>query len=284
MATGTPDTQAGNGEAPIAALPAIGARTLVMGILNVTPDSFSDGGRFNALEAALGHAAEMVAEGADILDIGGESTRPGSSEVSAEEEIARVVPVIERLAKQTATPISIDTYKAATARRALAAGAKIVNDVWGLQREPDIAHVAADFGAPVVVMHNRTEVVPELDILADMTAFFERSAEIATRAGIARDHIIVDPGIGFGKTIEQNLTALKVTPELKRLGFRVLIGTSRKSLIGRLLDRGPNERLFGTIASNVVTVTLGADIVRVHDVLAHVEAVRVADAILRGRP
>lgn len=284
MATGTPDTQAGAGAASIAALPAIGARTLVMGILNVTPDSFSDGGRFNALEAALGHAAEMVAEGADILDIGGESTRPGSSEVSAEEEIARVVPVIERLAKQTATPISIDTYKATTARRALEAGAKIVNDVWGLQREPDIARVAADFGAPVVVMHNRTEVVPELDILADMTAFFERSAEIATRAGIPRDHIIVDPGIGFGKTIEQNLTALKVTPDLKKLGFRVLIGTSRKSLIGRLLDRGPNERLFGTIASNVVTVTLGADIVRVHDVLAHVEAVRVADAILRGRP
>ena len=283
-AIATPATDSVGDPAGIPRLPALGRRTLVMGILNVTPDSFSDGGRFAALDAALTHAAEMVAEGADILDIGGESTRPGSSEVGVEEEIARVVPVIERLAKQTATPISIDTYKAETARRALAAGAGIVNDVWGLQREPDIARVAADFGAPVVVMHNRREVDPAIDIVADMIAFFERSAEIALKAGIPRHHVVVDPGIGFGKTVEQNLQALKATPELKRLGFRVLIGTSRKSLIGKLIDRGPGERLYGTIASNVVTITLGADIVRVHDVLAHVEAARVADAILRGHP
>lgn len=260
-------------------LPELGRRTLIMGILNVTPDSFSDGGLFAGRDAAVAHAHELVAEGADILDVGGESTRPGHTAVPAEEEMARVLPVIEAV-RAVPVPISIDTYKAATARAAFAAGARILNDVWGLQREPDIARVAADHGAPVVAMHNRAEVDGRLDILDEMKAFFERTLDIARRAGVPDRHVVLDPGIGFGKTFEQNLEALRRLPELKALGFPLLVGTSRKSLIGKLLDRTPRERINGTLASNVVSIVNGADILRVHDVLAHREAARVADAIL----
>ncbi|MEJ1160842.1 dihydropteroate synthase [Prosthecomicrobium sp. N25] len=254
-----------------------------MGILNVTPDSFSDGGLFFDAAVAVAHAHELVAEGADILDIGGESTRPGHTAISAEDEIARVLPVLRAVAPQVSVPISIDTYKAATARAALAAGAKIVNDVWGLQRDPEIARVAAGFGAPVIAMHNRTEVDGTLDIVADIKAFFDRTLAIARAAGIPDSQVVLDPGIGFGKTFEQNLEALRRLPELKALGFPLLVGTSRKSLIGKLLDRTPRERINGTLASNVVSIVNGADIIRVHDVLAHKEAARVADAILGKR-
>jgi dihydropteroate synthase len=276
-------SDAAGAEPRIACLPDLGRRTLVMGILNVTPDSFSDGGLFHDPAVAIEHAHEMVAEGADILDIGGESTRPGHTAISAAEELARVMPVLEAVVGAVPVPISIDTYKAETARVALAAGARIVNDVWGLQRDPDIARVAAEFGAPVIAMHNRAEVDGSLDILDDMRAFFDRTLAIARAAGIPDHHIVLDPGIGFGKTFEQNLDALRRLPALKGFGFPLLVGTSRKSLIGKLLDRTPRERINGTIASNVVSIVNGADIIRVHDVLAHKEAARVADAILGKR-
>lgn len=262
-------------------LPRLGRKTLVMGILNVTPDSFSDGGRFAAVEAAVAHAAELVEEGADILDVGGESTRPGATPVPMDEEIRRVLPVIEQVSKAHAVPISIDTYKAGTADAALKAGAKIVNDVWGLQREPDIAKVAADHGAPVIVMHNRHAIDETVDIIEDMKAWFGRAIAIATAAGVPEGHIILDPGVGFGKTFEQNLQAVARLPEIRALGFPILMGTSRKSLIGILNDNklAPKDRINGTIASNAVSIMLGADIVRVHDVRAHIEAARVVEAI-----
>ncbi len=266
-----------------ALLPDLGRRTLVMGILNVTPDSFSDGGLFHGEAQALAQAERLVLEGAAILDIGGESTRPGHTPVPADEEQARVVPVIRALAGKLPVPISIDTYKASTADAALKAGARIVNDVWGLQREPDIAAVAAAHGAPVMVMHNRETIDPALDIVADMLAFFERSLTIARRAGIPDADIVLDPGVGFGKTWEQHLEALRRLPEILALGFPVLVGVSRKSLLGRLHDREtkPADRLVGSLAAHALAGTLGADIVRVHDVAAHVEAMRVVDAVMR---
>ena len=266
-------------------LPDLGRRTHVMGILNVTPDSFSDGGLFVEPEAALRHGLDMEAEGADVIDVGGESTRPGHVPVPAEEELRRVLPIIAALAPRLRVPISIDTYKAATARAALRAGARIVNDVWGLQRDPELAFVAAEFGAPVVVMHNRDTIEAALDIIDDMRRFFERSLQLARRAGIPDSHIVLDPGIGFGKSWDQHLESLHRLPEIKALGFPVLVGVSRKSLLGRFYDASvpPRDRLFGTIGAHVMAVSLGADIVRVHDVRPHVEAARVADAIHRGR-
>ncbi|MBB5757234.1 dihydropteroate synthase [Methylorubrum rhodinum] len=266
-----------------ALLPDLGRRTLVMGILNVTPDSFSDGGRFEGVDAARVQADALIAEGAHILDIGGESTRPGHLPVPAEEEQARVLPVIAALEPGLSVPISIDTYKASTAEVALKAGATIVNDVWGLQREPDIARVAAAHGAPVIVMHNRETIDPDLDIVADMKRFFERSLDIARRAGISDADIVLDPGIGFGKSWDQHLEALRRLPEIRALGFPLLVGVSRKSLLGRLHDRetAPRDRLVGSIAAHVLAGTLGADIVRAHDVAQHVEALRVLDAVMR---
>jgi dihydropteroate synthase len=264
-------------------LPDLGRRTLVMGILNVTPDSFSDGGLFRGEAEARAQAGTLVAEGAAILDIGGESTRPGHTPVPAEEEQARVLPVIRALAPQLPVPISIDTYKASTAKVALEAGARIVNDVWGLQREPDIARVAAAHGAPVIVMHNRETIDPAIDIVADMLRFFERSLAIARAAGIPDADIVLDPGIGFGKSWDQHLEALRRLPEIRALGFPLLVGVSRKSLLGRLHDREtrPADRLHGSLSAHAVAATLGADIVRVHDVAAHVDAMRVVDAVMR---
>jgi dihydropteroate synthase len=264
----------------IASLPDLGRRTLVMGILNLTPDSFSDGGLHDAPDAGIAHALAMAGEGADIIDMGGESTRPGSTEIGAAEEQARVLPVLAAVAKEIAVPISIDTYKASTAEAALKAGARILNDVWGLQREPDIARVAAAAKAPVIVMHNRREVDPTLDIIEEFRRYFGRSVAIALKAGVAESHIVLDPGIGFGKSREQNVAALARLPELKALGFPVLVGVSRKSLIGSVVNRPPRERLAGTIAANAVAIAKGADIVRVHDVREHVDACRVADLIL----
>ena len=264
-------------------LPDLGRRTLVMGILNVTPDSFSDGGLFLGEAQAAAQAARLIAEGAAILDIGGESTRPGHVPVPAEEEQARVLPVIRGLAPRLSTPISIDTYKASTARLALGAGARIVNDVWGLQREPDIARVAADHGAPVIVMHNRETIDPAIDILADVLAFFERSLAIARRAGIPDGDIVLDPGVGFGKSWEQHLEVLRRLAEIRALGFPVLVGVSRKSILGRFHDSDtrPADRLVGSLAAHALAATLGADIVRVHDVAAHIDAMRVVDAVMR---
>ncbi len=272
------------------ALPQFGARTLVMGVLNVTPDSFSDGGLFFDPSKAIHHAAEMENEGADIIDIGGESTRPGHVPVEAEEEQRRVLPVITALTRKLRAPVSIDTYKASTARLALEAGAKIVNDVWGLQRDPEMASVVASYDVPVVIMHNREEIDPALDIVDDMRRFFERSLNLARRAGVSDKNIILDPGIGdpgigFGKSGEQHLDALRRLPEVKALGFPVLVGVSHRSVLGRFYppDVSPNERLSGTLAAHVLAVSLGADVVRVHDVRPHVEAVRVADAFVRAR-
>ncbi|QFR34965.1 dihydropteroate synthase [Ancylobacter sp. TS-1] len=258
-----------------------GGRTLVMGILNVTPDSFSDGGRSAALDDALANAHRLVAEGADILDIGGESTRPGHTPVSPDEELRRVLPAIEALA-DLPVPISVDTQKAVVAEAALRKGAAIVNDIWGLMGDPEMARVAATYDAGVVAMHNRASVDPNVDIVADILAFFEQSLERAARAGIRADRISLDPGIGFGKTFEQNLRVLASLAEFGKLGFPLLLGTSRKSLIGKVIETTPAERLPGTIASNVIGIMAGCAIIRVHDVAAHVQAARVTEAILHA--
>ncbi|MDI4663250.1 dihydropteroate synthase [Xanthobacter autotrophicus] len=250
-----------------------------MGILNVTPDSFSDGGASAAPADALATARRLVAEGADMLDVGGESTRPGHTPVEAEDEWARIAPVIAPLAAETGLPISVDTYKAYVARRALAAGAVIVNDVWGFSRDPDMAKVVADHDAAAVVMHNRTEVDETLDIVADMLDFFEKALDMADRAGVKRERLVLDPGIGFGKSFPQNLAAVRRLGELRVLDLPILLGTSRKSLIGKVIETTPAERLPGTIASNVIGIMAGVEIIRVHDVAAHVQAARVAEAI-----
>jgi dihydropteroate synthase len=260
-------------------------RPLVMGVLNVTPDSFSDGGHFKTRGPAITHAIAMEAEGADIIDVGGESTRPGSSEVSAGEEADRVIPVIEALVAKISAPISIDTYKASTAAAALTAGASIVNDVWGLMRDPDIARVAAAHGAPVVIGHWVPELASETDnskIMQRMRDDLSRCVDHAMAAGIARERITLDPGIGFGKSPAQNLLILNSLCALSDLGFPLLVGTSRKSFIGHITGREPLDRLAGTIASNVLAANNGAAILRVHDVAAHHDALRVATGIARG--
>lgn len=257
----------------------LGPRTLVMGILNITPDSFSDGGLNAAPEDAASNGRRMAAEGADILDVGGESTRPGHTPVSAEEEWTRVAPVLQSLAREDMPPVSIDTWKAEVAGRALQAGAVIVNDVWGFSRDPHMARVVADSGAAAVVMHNREAIDGTLDIVADMLAFFERALERAEKAGVKPGRIVLDPGIGFGKTFEQNLSALRHLPALRALGQPLLLGTSRKSFIGKVIETTTKERLPGTIAANTIGILAGVEIIRVHDVAAHVQAARVAEAI-----
>jgi dihydropteroate synthase len=257
----------------------IGGRTLIMGVVNVTPDSFSDGGRYPTADAAIAAGLGLVREGADMVDVGGESTRPGHAPVDAEAELARVLPVIAGLAAGTAAPISVDTSKATVAEAALKAGACIVNDVWGLARDPDMAAVVAAHDAAAVIMHNREEVDPGLDILAELSNFFSRSLDRAAAAGIRPDRIVLDPGIGFGKTLEQNLTILAQLETFGALGFPILIGVSRKSFIAKLSPSEPHDRLPGTIAANVIAALAGAAIVRVHDVAAHVQALRITEAI-----
>lgn len=255
-------------------------RTLVMGVLNVTPDSFSDGGQFSDLERACERARAIAAEGADILDIGGESTRPGSTPVSAEDELARILSVVGRAALEVSCPISIDTYKAAVAERAIEAGARIVNDVWGLQRDPAMAGVVAARGVGLIVMHNRTMVDGSIDILDEVLRYLERSLDLARRAGIDEGRIVVDPGIGFGKTLEQNLLLIARLGTLRdRLGRTVLLGASRKSMIGRIFPSEPMERVPGTIALHTAGMLAGADIIRAHDVLEAVQAARVTDRL-----
>jgi dihydropteroate synthase len=259
-------------------------RPIVMGILNLTPDSFADGGRFEEPAKALAHAERMIADGADIIDIGGESSRPypGMRPVSADEELARLMPVLPQVIA-LGVPVSIDTMKAEVAARALAAGAAIVNDVWGLQRDPEMAGVVAAHGVPVVVTHNREAVDPALDILADIETFFARSLDIAARAGIAFNRIVLDPGIGFGKTPEQSLAAIAGLGRLRAFGLPLLIGLSRKRFINAVVPSAPQDRLAGSVAGNVLAVLEGAAIVRVHDVAETVQALRVAAAIRAAR-
>lgn len=251
----------------------------VMGVLNVTPDSFSDGGKFIAPAQALAQASRMIAEGADILDIGAESTRPyGSQPVSAEQEMQRLrdlVPAVVALG----TPVSIDTMKAQVAAWALGKGAAIANDVWGLQRDFDMARVIADHGAPVIVMHNRDSADPSIDIVQDMLAFFARSLDIAAKASIPAEHIVLDPGIGFGKTPEQSMIALARLEELGRFGLPVLVGASRKRFIASVTPSEPHQRLGGSIAAHLLAAQRGAKIIRAHDVAETVQALRVASAI-----
>ena len=260
----------------------LGEQTLVMGILNVTPDSFSDGGRYFNIEDSIAQAERMVEEGVDLLDIGAESTRPNHEVVSPEEEWIRLEPVLKTLLERVKVPISIDTYKADVAAKALAAGAHIINDIWGLQKDPNMAKVVGDYQAPVIVMHNQ-DGTSYHHLMGDILAFFRRSIELAEAQGLSGDQIIIDPGIGFGKTTEQNLEVMSRLAELRTLGHPVLLATSRKSMIGKALDLPVDERLEATIATSVLGVVSGVDIIRVHDVQANRRAVQMADVILRGQ-
>jgi len=260
----------------------LGERTLVMGILNVTPDSFSDGGRYVKTEDAIAQAVRMVEEGVDILDLGAESTRPNHEVVSPEEEWQRLEPVLKTLLERVMVPVSIDTYKASVAAKALEAGAHLINDVWGLQKDPDMAGVVGDYQAPVIVMHNQDGTTYH-HLLGDMLTFLKQSIERAEACGLSGDQIIVDPGIGFGKTTEQNLEVMARLAEFRSLGHPVLLGTSRKSMIGKTLNQTVEERLEGTLATSVLGVVAGVDIIRVHDVQANRRAVQMTDAIVRGQ-
>jgi len=259
-------------------------RPLVMGVLNVTPDSFSDGGRFLDPRAAVRHAERLIAEGADILDIGAESTRPygGAVDVPPDQERARLAGVLPAVVA-LGVPVSIDTRKAAVAAWALDAGAAIANDVWGLQRDAGMARVVAERGAPVVIMHNREAADPAIDIVADVTAFFSRSLEIAWSAGIGHDQIVLDPGIGFGKTPEQSMTCIARLDAWRDFDLPLLVGASRKRFINAVVPSEPTERLGGSLAAHLVAVENGAAIVRVHDVAATVQALAVSAAIRRAR-
>jgi dihydropteroate synthase len=268
----------------------LGGRTHLMGVLNVTPDSFSDGGMFADPGLAVEHARAMAAQGADIIDIGGESTRPGAEPLSDEEELRRIIPVIERVAAETGIPVSVDTYKANVAARALAAGASIVNDISGLRFSPDMARVVADHGAAVVIMHIKgtprdmqANPVYE-DLLGEIIEYLAGGVETALRAGVPRDRILVDPGIGFGKTVEHNLTIIARLDELRVLGCPVVLGTSRKRFIGAVLDApDPKERREGTAATVALGIERGAHIVRVHDVAEMAKVARMTDAIVKNR-
>ena len=252
-----------------------------MGILNVTPDSFSDGGEFSDAEVALRRALEMEEEGADFIDVGAESTRPGAEEISAEEEWARLEPILATLKGSLRIPISVDTYKAAVAARALDAGASIANDIFGFQRDPEMAEVVASRGAGVVLMHNSRGMAIEGDLISAELHYFEKSLEIASAAAIDPSRIVLDPGIGFGKTVEQNLELMRRLNELKTLGFPLLLGASRKSVIGKTLDLPVEERLEGSLATTVAGIAGKVDIVRIHDVVPNLKAARMADAIYR---
>jgi len=256
-----------------------------MGICNLSPDSFAGDGLGSNIEAAVAQAKHMVAEGADIIDVGGESTRPGTEPKSVDDvddELRLVIPVIERLASELTVPISIDSYKSAIAGRAVKAGAAMINDIWGLKRDPRIARVAAEAGVPIILMSNQRDA-PCHDIMAEVTSDLERSISLAIKSGIAEPNIIIDPGIGFGKTLEQNLEIIHRLAELKSLGRPILLGTSRKSVIGLVLDLPADQRLEGTAATIAIGIANGADVVRVHDVKPTMRVCRMSDAIIRRR-
>lgn len=259
-----------------------GKKTYIMGILNVTPDSFSDGGDYTNIDIAVNHAKEMIELGADMIDLGGESTRPCHKFVSAEEEISRIVPVIKRLKEEINVPISIDTYKSEVAEEALKLGVDMVNDVWGLTYDGKMADVVAKYDGEVCIMHNQEGTDYDKDIMEAIKEFLQNSIDMALKAGVKKEKIVLDPGIGFGKTYEQNIEVLERLGELRDLGYPVLLGTSRKSVLGKILENStPKERVNATVATTVLGVKDGVDIVRVHDVKENKEAAMVADAIYR---
>lgn len=252
----------------------------VMGILNITPDSFSDGGKWNNLDNAMKHTEEMVLEGASIIDVGGESTRPGHIQISAQEEIERVVSVIEKIKENYDIPVSIDTYKSQVAKAALLAGADLVNDIWGLKYDEKMADLIAEFGVPCCLMHNR-ENTDYISFIEDMCEDLKESVEIAKEAGISENNIILDPGVGFVKSYEQNLMAINQLEVIKNIGYPLLLGTSKKSFIGYTLDLTADQRGEGTLVTTVVGVQKGAAFVRVHDVKENIRAIKMTQAILR---
>ena len=281
MIAAKPRPTAATGPAGHPVLPALKSRPYpaVMGVLNVTPDSFSDGGQFAAPEHALAQARRMIAEGADIIDIGAESTRPyGSEPISAEEELKRLQPVLAEIVA-LGIPVSIDSMKSAVVAWALHQGAAIANDIWGLQRDSGMAGLVAERGAPVIIMHNRDSADPAIDIMQDIADFFARSLDIAAKAGISPDKIILDPGIGFGKTPEQSMTALARLGALQSFGLPLLVGASRKRFISTVTQSEPHQRLGGSIAAHLLAAQNGARIIRAHDVAETVQALRVAAAI-----
>ena len=266
----------------------LGNHTHIMGVLNVTPDSFSDGGRFADEHKALSHAREMAAAGADIIDIGGESTRPGAEPLAEEEELRRIIPLIERLSKELAVPLSVDTYKASVAKKALEAGASIVNDISGLRFSPDMAKIVADYGAAVIIMHikgtprSMQQAPRYVDVVREVMGYLDEGVEIAAAAGVDREKTLIDPGIGFGKTLEHNLTILNRLEEFRALGRPIVLGTSRKKFIGTILNIPvPEERVDGTGATVALGIERGARIVRVHDVARMAQVARMTDAILK---
>lgn len=253
-----------------------------MGILNITPDSFSDGGKFNSVEAACQQAQKLALEGADIIDIGAESTRPGATPVAEAEELSRIEAMLGAVRAAVDVPLSIDTSKANVARRAMALGADVINDVWGLQRDRAMAATVAETGAAVVIMHNRAEKDASLNIIDDMRRFFDHSLALAAAEGVPRDFMILDPGIGFGKTQQQNLEAIRDLRQLTSYGLPILVGISRKSLLGAVLGAGVHDRLIGSISAHLAAAARGARIFRVHDVAEHITALRVFEAIDHG--
>ncbi len=261
-----------------------GEKTYVMGIVNLSPDSFSGDGIGGDLKRTVEQAQRMIAEGADIIDVGGESTRPGTKPLTiddVEEELHLVIPAIKRLAKEISVPISIDSYKARVAREALDAGASIINDIWGLKQDPSLARLAAERGVPIILMANERDAPPKAGIVAKVLADLESGIKIALKAGVPPQNIIVDPGCGFGKTLEQNLELVNRLGELKKLGKPILLGTSRKSMIGLVLDRPADQRLEGNLAVTAIGIANGADIIRVHDVKETALVCRMSDAIIR---
>ena len=256
--------------------------TYVMGILNVTPDSFSDGGRYNHLDAALKHTEQMIKDGAAIIDVGGESTRPGHEKITDQEEIDRILPVIEKIKQEFSVPVSLDTYKAAVAKEGIQAGADLLNDIWGLQYDPVMGKIVADSGVAYCLMHNRDKITEEMD--ADLfIGQMKEDAKRALDAGIKKERIILDPGVGFAKTQEQNLMTIANLDRLKALGYPVLLGTSRKSVIGYVLEVPTDKRLVGTLATSAVAVQTGCMFVRVHDVKENVELIQMLERIRESR-
>lgn len=260
----------------------LGKRTYIMGILNVTPDSFSDGGKFNEIDAAVNQARKLIEDGADIIDIGGESTRPGAEYVTEEEEIKRVVPIIKAIKEKLDVTISIDTYKARTAEEAIKAGADIINDIWGAKYDKNMAKVAAKYNTPIILMHNR-ENKPYENLMEDVVSDLQESIDIALKAGVKKENIILDPGIGFAKTYEENLIVMNNCEVIKKLGYPMLLGTSRKSMIGLTLNLPVNERVEGTLATSVMGIIKGFEFIRVHDVLENKRVAIMTDTILKAK-
>lgn len=258
----------------------LGDRTFVMGILNVTPDSFSDGGSYNEIDLAVKQARKLIEAGADIIDVGGESTRPGAKFVSEDEEINRVVPIIKAIKKEFDVIISIDTYKSKTAEESIKAGADIINDVWGFKKDKNMAKVASKYGVPVILMHNREPKEYE-NLMKDVISDLKESINIALEAGVSKDNIILDPGIGFAKTFEENLVVMNRLEEIREVGYPILLGTSRKSMIGLALELPVDQRVEGTVATTVMGIMKGCEFIRVHDVLENKRAAVMTDKILR---